>query len=166
MRPTLLEILRGARYNIEEVIVPDLRSEWAVKTAGLLIALIEYLIIIHERGSEFLSRDNERLRMLAEEVQVGLSNLRSPASDQALQRMRSALAAAPPSHDEYVCIDTLMAENERLRTAVDAALLPPGDVLANEDAQKLSATIQRALAAQVSDEFALVEPLMGFLRGR
>lgn len=166
MRPTVLEILRGARYNIDEVIVPDLRSEWAGKTARLLRALIEYLIILHEHGPEFLSRDNERLRQLAEDVEGRLSRIGSPAADQALQRMRAALGAPRPPHDEHVCIDELMAENERLRAAVDAALLPPEDMPGNEDGQKLSASIQRALAAQASDEFALVEPLMGLLRGR
>ncbi len=106
MRPTTDELIAGMRNVLEDVLAPELESDWA-RTMGTQMALmLRHLEGRAEREPRLLEEENARLAA-------------------ALARANAALgerAVAAPAEPDGASLDDLRARNEALREAMSAAL--------------------------------------------
>ena len=106
MRPTTDELIAGMRNVLEDVLVPELESDWA-RTMGTQMALM----LRHLEG-----RAEREPRLLAEE------NARLAGALARANAILGERAVAAPDEPEGASLDELRERNGALREAMSAAL--------------------------------------------
>lgn len=106
MRPTTDELIVGIRNVLEDVLIPELQSDWAQAMGTQMALMLEHLEGREEREPDFLVEENSKL----EEV-----------LDKANGVLGAAAITAPEKPTEE-SLETLREHNESLREAITAAI--------------------------------------------
>ncbi len=106
MRPTNDELLVGIRNVLDDVLVPELQSDWAKSMGDSMYLMLGHLIGRTEKEPSHLRDANRRL----EEV-IGRAN----------ESLGPAKVEVPPAVDESD-LEALWSRNGALRDAVTAAI--------------------------------------------
>ncbi len=106
VRPTTDELIVGIRNVLEDVLVPELQSDWAQAMGTQMALMLQHLEGREEREPNFLAEENSKL----EEV-LGKANT----------ALGSAAIAAPKKPTEE-SLEGLRKHNENLREAITVAI--------------------------------------------
>ena len=106
MRPTSDELIAGMRHVLEDVLIPELESDWANAMGAQMALMLRHLEGRAEREPRLLAEENARLAT-------------------ALARANDVLgerAVAVPAEPAEASLEAMRERNEALREAMSAAL--------------------------------------------
>ena len=106
MRPTSDELIVGMRNVLEDVLIPELQSDWAQAMGTQMALMLQHLEGRAEREPAFLAGENARLEGLLAQANDALG--------------ADAVPAPAPPADEG--LEGLREHNEALREAITSAI--------------------------------------------
>ena len=109
MRPTNDELLVGVRLVLDDVLLPELQSPWAIAMGTQMLFILDHLTGRAEREPRFLAGENQRLAVLLGRAEAWLADGEPPPSDNYIQ-------------DDETDLDVLRVRNGELRAAISRAI--------------------------------------------
>jgi len=109
MRPTNDELLVGVRHVLDDVLLPELQSPWAIAMGTQMLFILDHLTGRAEREPRFLVGENQRLAGLLGKAEAWLADKEPSLSDNAIQ-------------DDETDLDVLRVRNGELRAAISRAI--------------------------------------------
>lgn len=136
--PTQAELINSAIRTVEEILGPELRTQWARASAGQLVGLLKYTLA--RQGTDSLTRQEGELRATL-----------------------AALYAEQPALGEVAAEAPVAATLDGLLTA-SGALLAWADGREGEEADAVRATLRPLSMRHVAEDLAEAGPLLqGFM---
>ena len=106
MRPTTDELLVGMRNVLEDVLVPELESDWAQTMGTQMALMLQHLEGRGEREPRFMAEENAKLEDVLAKANGGLGEE----------------AVAVPEQPAEGTLEALREHNAALREAITAAI--------------------------------------------
>ncbi len=163
MQPTITEILRAIVANLEELILPQLEGDHAQSAGYCARMLLNHLIQRIRKEGPLLCADSrekrEMLKSLSEVIETGLKGGDHPGLRALSIEVREGLERIPYTQ-RYVSIEELTAENDSLKTLVEAVirvLHEHRDRLDTEVYDRLIESVRGQLRAQLCRELSLAQ---------
>jgi len=122
MRPSIEEILKGIKFTLKEVIVPDLRSPWPQWMVEQIDYFIDHLIIRYQEEPQMLMDENRELREILSEADRVFRAVGIDRNDASLVRLadeiNEQLKAQPHEEVGYNPVPFMQEENNILKSKV------------------------------------------------
>jgi hypothetical protein len=166
VQPSNVEILRAVVANLEEVIIPELKTSHA-KSAGACARMLLNLVGNRlEREGPLLCEDSAEKRAVLAELATTIDRTPAAASRASLAALAADVRehlAAMPHTDTYIGIEELTGENDSLQGLIEravTALYEQRDHLGADTYSALSQPIRTQLRSQIDRELSLSDPAL------
>ncbi|MBI4300412.1 MAG: hypothetical protein HY677_04690 [Chloroflexi bacterium] len=118
MRPYPDELIQGMRWSLQNVIVPELTSDWAKSVAGSLNRLLAIVEVRWQKEAAYLIQDTQEMGELFRTLSKAFRE--APLSGQAAlgalaKEMQQTLTTAHRAEGEYPSVPVLTGENAAYR---------------------------------------------------
>ena len=168
MRPTTEEILKGMKYTLKEVIVPDLRSSWPRWMAEQIDYFIDHLILRYREEPKMVLDENQELREILSQAgnvlrTVGLARsdtLLVSLADEIKEHLKDKLQEGAENNP----IPLMQEENKRLKSKVCEAIIAIEKTQEEGLIPSLS-VVREKIRFYIKRQVKRESPLMGSLFG-
>jgi hypothetical protein len=171
VRPTTEEILKGIKFTLKEVIVPDLRSPWPRWMAEQIDYFIDHLVLRYQEEPQMLLDENRELREILSQAEgvfrtVGLVRSDAPLIGLA-DEIKEQLQDKPQEKVEYTPVPLMQEKNNRLKSKLCEAIKAIESAQEEREIPSLNEVrekIRTYMKKQVKREAPLMHSLFGVKR--